>query len=105
MMTNTDDVEIQPTHGPGSKLKLLLPDKGSSRDKLAAAHIIASLYSIEFDPGIDNFPNHHDQEEEIYYRSFYINGVGGTRRRQRAVPAVSRSWRVPGQPRRQPPSL
>ena len=67
MMANTDDVAIQPTHGPGSKFKLLIGDKGSSRDKLASAHIITSLYTIEFDPGIDNFPHHHEQEEEIYY--------------------------------------
>lgn len=73
MMANIDDVAIQPTHGPGSKFKLLVGDKGSSRDKLAAAHIITSLYTIEFDPGIDNFPHHHDQEEEIYY---ILKGTG-----------------------------
>jgi mannose-6-phosphate isomerase-like protein (cupin superfamily) len=73
LVANAADVEIQPTHGPGTKFKLLLGDKGSTRDKLVAAHIVTSLFLMEFDPGIDNFPHAHEAEEEIY---FILKGHG-----------------------------
>jgi mannose-6-phosphate isomerase-like protein (cupin superfamily) len=67
LMANVADVKIEATHGPGTKFKLLLGDKGSTRDKLVAAHIVTSLFQMEFDPGINNNPHAHDMEEEIYY--------------------------------------
>ena len=66
LIANAADVEIQPTHGPGTKFKLLLGETTSKRDKLAAGQVVTSLFLMEFDPGIDNFPHHHEMEEEIY---------------------------------------
>jgi mannose-6-phosphate isomerase-like protein (cupin superfamily) len=73
LKSNLDEVPVEPTHGRGSKFKLLLGDKGSTRDKLAAAHVVTSLFHMEFDPGVDNFPHAHDMEEEIY---FVLRGKG-----------------------------
>ena len=73
LIANAADVQVEPTHGPGTKFKLLLGDKGSTRDKLVAAHIVTSLFLMEFDPGIDNFPHAHEAEEEIY---FILKGHG-----------------------------
>jgi len=73
LMANADDVKVVPTHGPGTKFKLLVGDTLSQRDKLAAGQVMTSLFLMEFDPGIDNYPHHHDQEEEIY---FILKGHG-----------------------------
>src|SRR5262249_29051399 len=66
LMANADDVEVVPTHGPGTKFKLLVGDTLSKRDKIAAGQVMTSLFLMEFDPGIDNYPHHHEAEEEIY---------------------------------------
>jgi mannose-6-phosphate isomerase-like protein (cupin superfamily) len=73
MVANTDDVEWTATHGPGSRFKLLMGNTESKRDKLAASHVLNSLFIMEFQPGIDNKPHHHDREEEIY---FILQGEG-----------------------------
>ncbi len=39
----------------------------STRDKLAAASQMVSLFIMDFAPGGTNIPHHHDMEEEIYY--------------------------------------
>jgi mannose-6-phosphate isomerase-like protein (cupin superfamily) len=41
-------------------------DTKSTRDKIAAGHVLTSLFIMEFAPGGDNHPHHHDREEEIY---------------------------------------
>ena len=82
LMANADDVEVVPTHGPGTKFKLLVGDTLSKRDKLAAGQVMTSLFLMEFDAGIDNFPHHHEAEEEIYFilrgRGEMATGAGPT---------------------------
>ena len=82
LMANADDVEVVPTHGPGTKFKLLVGDTLSRRDKLAAGQVMTSLFLMEFDSGIDNYPHHHEAEEEIYFilrgRGEMATGAGPT---------------------------
>jgi mannose-6-phosphate isomerase-like protein (cupin superfamily) len=54
-------------HGPTSLFKLLMGTTESTRDKLAAASQMVSLFMMEFAPGGTNLPHHHESEEEIYY--------------------------------------
>src|SRR5579872_4627070 len=44
----------------------MIGDTTSKRDRIAAAHVLTSLYVMEFAPGGTNFPHHHETEEEIY---------------------------------------
>ena len=53
-------------HPPSTLFQLLIGDTTSTRDRLAAAHVLTSLFIMEFDAGGTNFPHHHDREEEIY---------------------------------------
>jgi hypothetical protein len=46
--------------------QLLMGDTKSTRDKIAAGHVLTSLFTMEFAPGGTNFPHHHETEEEIY---------------------------------------
>jgi len=55
------------SHGPTCLFKLLMGTTDSTRDKLAAANQMASLFIMEFAPGGTNIPHHHESEEEIYY--------------------------------------
>jgi len=68
MIANYDDVKKQQVGGhPDSVVyQLMMGDVSSKRDRLAAAHLLVSLYVMEFAPGGTNFPHHHDNEEEIY---------------------------------------
>ena len=45
----------------------------STRDKIAAGHVLTSLFIMEITPGGTNFPHHHDREEEIY---LLLEGTG-----------------------------
>ena len=67
-LANFDDVKWQPVSGhPDTVLyQLLMGDTRSKRDKIAAAHVLISLYIMEFQPGGTNFPHHHENAEEIY---------------------------------------
>jgi len=67
-VANLDDVKWQTVSGhPDSVLyQLLIGDKNSKRDKIAAGEVITSLFIMEFEPGGTNFPHHHDKAEEIY---------------------------------------
>ena len=67
-VANFDDVKWQTVSGhPDSVLyQLLIGDKNSKRDKIAAGEVITSLFVMEFEPGGTNFPHHHDKAEEIY---------------------------------------
>jgi len=69
MLANAADVQLVPVqgHGPTSLLKLLMGTTESTRDKLAAASQMVSLFIMDFAPGGTNIPHHHDMEEEIYY--------------------------------------
>ena len=66
--SNFDDVKWQTVSGhPDSVLyQLLIGDKNSKRDKIAAGEVVTSLFIMEFEPGGTNFPHHHDKAEEIY---------------------------------------
>jgi len=68
LVANLDDVKWQTVSGhPDSVLyQLLIGDKNSKRDKIAAGEVITSLFIMEFEPGGTNFPHHHDKAEEIY---------------------------------------
>jgi len=68
LIANFDDVKWQPVSGhPDSVLyQLLMGDTKSTRDKIAAGHVLTSLFIMEFEPGGTNFPHHHETEEEIY---------------------------------------
>jgi mannose-6-phosphate isomerase-like protein (cupin superfamily) len=67
-MANIDDVKEQTVggHPPSVLYQLLLGDRKSTRDKIAAGHVVTSLFIMDFAPGGTNGPHHHDTEEEIY---------------------------------------
>jgi mannose-6-phosphate isomerase-like protein (cupin superfamily) len=69
MLANAGDVQLVPVqgHGPTSLFKLLMGATESTRDKLAAASQMVSLFIMDFAPGGTNIPHHHEREEEIYY--------------------------------------
>jgi mannose-6-phosphate isomerase-like protein (cupin superfamily) len=69
MMASADDVRLQvlPSHGPTTQFKLLMGTAKSTRDKLAVAQQINSLFLMDFAPGGTNIPHRHAKEEEIYY--------------------------------------
>jgi mannose-6-phosphate isomerase-like protein (cupin superfamily) len=75
LIANVDEVkkEVVGGHPPSTLYQLLMGDVRSKRDRLAAAHVLTSLFIMEFAPGGTNFPHHHDREEEIY---FVLNGTG-----------------------------
>ena len=75
LVANLDDVKWQTVSGhPDSVLyQLLIGDKNSKRDKIAAGEVITSLFIMEFEPGGTNFPHHHDRAEEIY---LVLDGAG-----------------------------
>jgi mannose-6-phosphate isomerase-like protein (cupin superfamily) len=68
LMANTDDVKLQVVgnHPPSTLYQLMIGDIHSTRDKIAAAHVLTSLFIMEIIPGGTNFPHHHEREEEIY---------------------------------------
>jgi mannose-6-phosphate isomerase-like protein (cupin superfamily) len=67
-IANLDEVKKQTVGGhPDSVLyQLMMGDTKSTRDRLATAQVMVSLYVMNFAPGGTNFPHHHDNEEEIY---------------------------------------
>jgi mannose-6-phosphate isomerase-like protein (cupin superfamily) len=75
MLANAADVPLAPVqgHGPTSLFKLLMGTTESTRDKLAAASQMVSLFIMDFAPGGTNIPHHHEMEEEIY---FILRGHG-----------------------------
>jgi mannose-6-phosphate isomerase-like protein (cupin superfamily) len=74
-IANTDEVKKQLVGGhPASTLyQLMIGDVTSTRDKIAAAHVLTSLFMMEIAPGGTNFPHHHEREEEIY---LLLDGTG-----------------------------
>jgi mannose-6-phosphate isomerase-like protein (cupin superfamily) len=75
MMASADDVALQVLgqHGPTTQFKLLMGTTRSTRDKLAAAQQINSLFIMDFAAGGTNIPHKHAREEEIY---FVLHGQG-----------------------------
>lgn len=75
LVANLDEVkkEVVGGHPPSTLYQLMIGDVRSKRDRLAAGHVLTSLFVMEFAPGGTNFPHHHDREEEIY---FILNGKG-----------------------------
>jgi mannose-6-phosphate isomerase-like protein (cupin superfamily) len=67
-IANADEVkkEVVGGHPPSTLYQLLMGDTNSKRDRLACAHVLTSLFIMEFAAGGTNFPHHHDREEEIY---------------------------------------
>ncbi len=68
LIANLDDVPKQEVsgHPPSTLYQLLMGDRRSRRDRLAAGLTLTSLFAMEFAPGGTNFPHHHEREEEIY---------------------------------------
>ena len=68
LIANIDDVPKQVVggHPPSTLYQLLMGDRTSKRDKIAAGLVLTSLFIMEFDAAGTNFPHHHDREEEIY---------------------------------------
>jgi hypothetical protein len=60
-------------HGPTTTFQLLLGTTLSTRDRLAAASRVSSLFVMDFAPGGTNIPHRHNDEEEIY---LLIRGKG-----------------------------
>ena len=75
MIANLDEIRKQTVGGhPDSVVyQLMMGDTNSKRDRIAAGHLLTSLYVMEFAPGGTNFPHHHDAEEEIYV---VLDGTG-----------------------------
>jgi mannose-6-phosphate isomerase-like protein (cupin superfamily) len=74
-IANIDEIKKQTVGGhPDSVVyQLMMGATNSTRDKIAAGHVLTSLYVMEFAPGGTNFPHHHDTEEEIYV---LLDGTG-----------------------------
>jgi mannose-6-phosphate isomerase-like protein (cupin superfamily) len=68
VVANMDDVKEQTVEGhPSSVLyKLLVGDRKSKRDRIAAGYVVTSLFLMDFAPGGTNTPHHHETAEEIY---------------------------------------
>jgi quercetin dioxygenase-like cupin family protein len=67
-IANIEDVPAQVVgnHPPSTKFRLLMGTTKSTRDRIASAHVLTSLFTMEFTPGGTNFPHHHPTEEEFY---------------------------------------
>gem|GEM_PF-483905 len=67
-LANIEEVpkQVVGSHPPSTLYQLLMGDRRSTRDRIAAGITLTSLFIMEFDPGGTNFPHHHEREEEIY---------------------------------------
>lgn len=68
MIANADEVPFQVlgSHGPTTTFQLLMGTTESTRDRLAAACQVTSLFVMDFAANGTNIPHRHDDEEEIY---------------------------------------
>jgi mannose-6-phosphate isomerase-like protein (cupin superfamily) len=68
LKANIEDVPPQTVsgHPAAARFRLLMGDVDSKRDRLAAGHVLTSLFLMEIAPDGTNFPHHHQREEEIY---------------------------------------
>jgi mannose-6-phosphate isomerase-like protein (cupin superfamily) len=74
-VANLDEVKKQVVgnHPPSTLYQLMMGDTTSTRDRLASATVMTSLFVMEFAPDGTNIPHHHDTEEEIY---LMLDGTG-----------------------------
>ena len=74
-IANAEEVELQVlgSHGPTTQYKLLMGDITSTRDRLASASQIKSLFIMDFSPHGTNNPHRHPTQEEVY---FVLQGQG-----------------------------
>jgi mannose-6-phosphate isomerase-like protein (cupin superfamily) len=74
-IANANDVELQVlgSHGPTTQYKLLMGDITSTRDRLASAAQMKSLFTMDFFPHGTNNPHRHPTQEEVY---FVLQGQG-----------------------------
>ncbi len=74
-IANADDVELQVlgSHGPTTQYKLLMGDITSTRDRLASASQMKSLFIMDFSTHGTNNPHRHSTQEEVY---FILQGHG-----------------------------
>jgi mannose-6-phosphate isomerase-like protein (cupin superfamily) len=75
MIANADEVPFQVlgSHGPTTTFQLLMGTTESTRDRLAAACQVTSLFVMDFAANGTNIPHKHDDEEEIY---LVLRGTG-----------------------------
>jgi len=68
MIANADEVPFQvlASHGPTTQFQLLMGTTESTRDRLASAYQVNSLFIMDFAASGTNNPHRHDNEEEIY---------------------------------------
>jgi mannose-6-phosphate isomerase-like protein (cupin superfamily) len=68
LIANLGDVKKQVVgnHPPTTLYQLMMGDRKSTRDAIAAGRTLTSLYVMEFAPGGTNFPHPHETEEEAY---------------------------------------
>jgi len=68
LIANIDAIKKQVVgnHPPTTLYQLMMGDRKSTRDAIAAGRVLTSLYVMEFAPGGTNFPHHHPTEEEAY---------------------------------------
>ena len=68
MIASADEVPFQVlgSHGPTTTFQLLMGTTESTRDRLAAACQVNSLFVMDFASNGTNIPHRHDDEEEIY---------------------------------------
>lgn len=74
-IVNLDAVKEQTVQGhPSSVLyKLMAGRHTATRDAIDQAHVVVSLFWMDFAPGGTNFPHHHESAEEIY---LVVDGEG-----------------------------
>ncbi len=75
LKANIDEVRDQTVEGHPQSVhyRLLLGDRASKRDKIAAGYVVTSLFLMNFAPGGTNHPHHHETAEEIY---LILDGYG-----------------------------
>jgi mannose-6-phosphate isomerase-like protein (cupin superfamily) len=68
LLANSDEVNEEKVGGHPSSVryKLLVGDRKSTRDRIAAGYVVTSLFLMDFAPRGTNFPHHHETAEEIY---------------------------------------
>lgn len=74
-IANADEVRLQVlgSHGPTTQYRLLMGDTTSTRDRLASASQMKSLFIMDFAPRGTNNPHRHPTQEEVY---FVLRGSG-----------------------------
>jgi mannose-6-phosphate isomerase-like protein (cupin superfamily) len=75
MTASAEEVPFQilGSHGPTTQFQLLMGTTKSTRDRMATACRVNSLFVMDFAANGTNIPHRHDDEEEIY---FILRGTG-----------------------------